>query len=332
MTINWGEQKVLVCGGAGMIGSHLARKLAKRGARVTIADNLSSGSKKNIEDILSDVEFCQIDLREVFSCLKLARGRDCIFQLAANMGGIGYITAIGADIMRDSALINLNMLESARKQAVSHYFYSSSACVYPGYRQEKAEVVPLKEEHAYPADPDQFYGWEKLFTEKVCQAYHQDYQMNIRVARFHNVYGAAYTAFDRKKAKAPCHLIIKAMRHPNPQFELWGDGKATRSFLHIADCVAAVLRLMESNHDQPINIGSDRLVSVDGLAEIIIKISGKDIVPKHDLSKPQGVRGRNADMTLVRRVLTWEPGISLEEGLAEVYHWAEEHFSELENI
>jgi GDP-D-mannose 3',5'-epimerase len=332
MSLDWNRKEVLVCGGAGMIGSHLARELLKKGARVTIADNLSSGSKKNIEDMLGDVEFCQVDLREVFSCLKMTKGRDCIFQLAANMGGIGYITAIGADIMRDSALINLNMLESARKQAVPYYFYSSSACVYPGYRQESAKVTPLKEEHAYPADPDQFYGWEKLFTEKVCEAYRKDYQMNTRVARFHNVYGAAYTAFDKKKAKAPCHLIIKAMRHPSPPFELWGDGKATRSFLYIADCVDAILRLMGSDHDEPINIGSDRLISVDGLAEIIIKISGKAIVPKHDLSKPQGVRGRNADLTLVRKVLDWEPKVSLEEGLAELYHWAEKHFSELENI
>jgi GDP-D-mannose 3',5'-epimerase len=332
MSLGWNRKKVLVCGGAGMIGSHLARELIKRGARLTIADNLSSGSKKNIEDILNDVEFCQIDLKEVFSCLKMTKGKDCIFQLAANMGGIGYITAVGADIMRDSALINLNMLESARKQEVPHYFYSSSACVYPGYRQEAADVMPLKEEHAYPADPDQFYGWEKLFTEKVCEAYHKDYQMNIRVARFHNVYGTAYTAFDKQKAKAPCHLIIKAIRHPKPPFILWGDGKATRSFLYIDDCVAAVLRLMESNYDQPINIGSDRLISVDGLAKIIIRISGKDIVPKHDLSKPQGVRGRNADLTLVRKALRWEPKVSLEAGLAEVYHWAEEHFNELENI
>ncbi len=332
MTINWGEKKVLVCGGAGMIGSHLARELAKRGAEVTIADNLSSGSKKNIEDIVNQVEFHAIDLREFPTCLEMARGKDCVFQLAANMGGIGYITAVGADIMRDSALINLNMLEAANRQQVANYFYSSSACIYPEYRQEETRVVPLREDHAYPADPDQFYGWEKLFTEKVCETYQRDYQMNIRIARFHNVYGAGYTAFDKKKGKAPCHLILKAIRHPKPPFELWGDGKATRSFLYIDDCLNGILKLMESEYAEPVNIGSDRLISVDGLAEIIIGISGKDITPKYDLSKPQGVRGRNADLTLVREVLNWEPRVSLEEGLAEVYHWAEEHYAELENI
>ena len=332
MTIIWDRKKVLVCGGAGMIGSHLARELVKKGTKVTIADNLSSGSKKNIEDVLNDVEFCEIDLREFPACLKMAMGKDCIFQLAANMGGIGYITAIGADIMRDSALINLNVMEAARKQQVPDYFYSSSACVYPGYRQEETAIMPLKEEHAYPADPDQFYGWEKLFTEKLCESYQRDYEMNIKIARFHNVYGSVYTAFDKHKGKAPCHLIMKAIRHPTPPFELWGDGKATRSFLYINDCVEAVLQLMGSEYSKPINIGSDRLISVDELAEIIIGISNKDIIPKYDLSKPQGVRGRNADLTLVRKVLNWEPKVSLEEGLAEVYHWAEKHFAELENI
>lgn len=328
----WEGKKVLVCGGAGMIGSNMARELVKRGARVTVVDDLSSGSIRNIEDIKQQIDFQYKNLKDMETCRKAARGQDYIFQFAANMGGIGYITAIGADIIRDSVTINLNMLEVAREYQIPNYFYSSSACVYPEYLQTEATVTPLKESDAYPAAPDQFYGWEKLFTEKLCEAYQKDYGMNIRIGRFHNVYGSVFTAFDKKKGKAPCHLIIKAIKHPNPEFEIWGDGKATRSFLYIDDCIEGVLRLMDSDYDKPINIGSDRLVTIDELAQIVISISGKKLVPTHDLSKPQGVRGRNADLSLVKKVLKWQPKVSLEEGLAITYHWAEAHFKELENI
>ena len=330
--INWEHKKVLVCGGCGMIGSHMSRELLERGAEVTIVDDLSSGSEKNIEDIRDDVEFFQRDLRDSKICNIFTLGKDVVFQLAADMGGIGYITAIGAQIMHNSAMINLNMLEAARREATPNYFYSSSACVYPEYLQKEAEVTPLKESDAVPAEPDQFYGWEKLFSEKLVEAYQKDYGMRIRMARFHNIFAGCYTAYDKDKAKAPCHLIIKAMKHPNPPFELWGDGKATRSFLYIDDCIDGVLKLMGSDYPSPINIGSDRLISVDDLAKIIIGISGKDIVPEHDENKPTGVRGRNADLTLVEKVLDWRPKVSLEDGLERTYRWAEEHYTELENI
>ncbi len=332
MISNWRGLKVLVAGGAGMIGSHMARDLLRRGAIVTVADDLSSGSVKNIAEILNDIEFLKVDLRDYVKCINAMIGKSCVFQFSANMGGIGYITAIGADIMRDSARLNLNMLEAAMMLGVDNYFYSSSACIYPNYKQLDVAVVPLKESDAYPADPDQFYGWEKLFSEKLAEAHQKDYGMDIKMARFHNVYGTVYTAFDKQKGKAPCHLIMKAIKHPNPPFELWGDGKATRSYLYIDDCIDAVLRLMGTDFGAPINIGSDRLISVDDLASLIIGISGKGIKPTHDLSKPQGVRGRNADLTLVRKVLNWEPGVSLEEGLPLVYKWAEKHYGELENI
>jgi nucleoside-diphosphate-sugar epimerase len=248
------------------------------------------------------------------------------------MGGIAYITAIGADIMRDNILINTNMLQSSLENKVGGYFYSSSACVYPEYLQKDASVKPLKESDAIPADPDQFYGWEKLVTEKLCQAYQKDYGMNIRVARFHNVYGEVYTAFDKEKGKAPCHIIMKAIRYPEQDFIIWGDGKQTRSFLYIEDCVEGVFRLIESDYQRPVNIGSDRLVTIDELADIVIKISAKNIVIKHDLSKPQGVRGRNADLTLVRKEVGWEPKFSLEEGLRRTYEWAIKRIDELINI
>ena len=328
----WYNKRVLVAGGAGLIGSHIARTLLNKGAKVTIADNLSSGSIKNIEDIKNKVLFVSVDLRKESECKKLTKGKDYVFQFAANMGGIGYITAIGADIMRDNILINTNMLQAALENKVEGYFYSSSACVYPEYRQKDASVMPLKESDAMPADPDQFYGWEKLITEKLCEAYQKDYSMNIRVARFHNVFGEVYTAFDKEKGKAPCHIILKALRYPEQDFIIWGDGKQTRSFLYIDDCVEGVLKLMESNYLKPVNIGSDRLVTIDELAKIVIKISGKTITIKHDLSKPQGVRGRNADITLVRKEIGWEPKVSLEEGLRRTYEWAKVRIDELINI
>ncbi len=321
MGMNWSGKQVLVCGGAGLIGSFIARELLQRGAAVTIVDNLSSGVLDNIEDIRDDAEVLVADLRDPAICDAAARGKDVVFQLAANMGGIGYITSIGAEIMRDSAGININMLEAARSANVERYFYSSSACVYPEYRQTDEHVTALKEEDAYPAEPDQFYGWEKLFTEKLCEAYQKDYGMCIRVARFHNVFGPVYTGFDKAKGKAPCHLIMKAIQHPDSPFDIWGDGEQTRSFLYIDDCIKGVLRLVASDHGRPINIGSDRLVTINQLADIVIHISGKTIVPTHDLTKPQGVRGRNADLTRVRQVLGWEPEVTLEEGLRRTYEW-----------
>jgi nucleoside-diphosphate-sugar epimerase len=330
--MDWNNSKVLVAGGAGLIGSHMARTLLNRGAKVRVVDDLSSGSLNNIKDFKNKVDFHVEDLREKKNCLKVTRGIDYVFQFAANMGGIGYITSIGADIMRDSVLINLNMLQSSLENKVKEYFYSSSACVYPEYLQKDSQVVPLKEADAFPADPDQFYGWEKIFTEKLCEAYRTDYGMNIRVARFHNIYGEVYTAFDKQKGKAPCHLIMKAIKYPEQDYVIWGDGKQTRSFLYIDDCIAGVLKLMESDYTGAINIGSDRMVTIDELAEITIKISGKKIEIKHDLSKPQGVRGRNADLTLVKKVLNWEPRVSLEEGMQRTYEWAQGRFAELENI
>jgi nucleoside-diphosphate-sugar epimerase len=332
MAITWDKKRVLVAGGAGLIGSHLARTLANKGAKVCVADNLSSGSLKNIEDIKNKVEFVSADLRKEANCVRLTRDMDFVFQVAANMGGIGYITAVGADIMRDNILINVNMLQASFENKVKEYFYSSSACVYPEYRQKDADVVPLKESDATPADPDQFYGWEKLATEKMCEAYQKDHGMNIRMARFHNVYGEVYTAFDKDKGKAPCHIIMKALRYPGEEFAIWGDGKQTRSFLYIDDCVEGVLKLMESNYPKPVNIGSDRLVTIDELARIVIDISGKKITVKHDLSKPQGVRGRNADITLVKKEVGWEPKISLEEGLRRTYDWAKARMDELLNV
>lgn len=331
MSINWSNKKVLVCGGSGLIGSHIGKILANKGSTVFIADNLSSGSLKNVQDF--EREFINVDLRYRDNCFELVHRikPDYIFQLAADMGGIGYITSIGADIMDNSARINMNMVRAYLNSDAKGLFYSSSACVYPEFKQLDAEVTPLKEDDAIPAQPDQFYGWEKLFTEQLCAAYQKDYDLNIRVARFHNVYGEVYTAFDKAKGKAPCHLIYKALTAKDGDtIDVWGDGLQTRSFLYIEDCTEAVLRLMESDHYLPINIGSDELVTIDQLAQYAIKASGKNLSIDHDLSKPQGVRGRNADLTLVKAVLNWQPRYTLEEGIKRTYQWTEKYQGELE--
>ncbi len=329
MSNYWKNKKTLVCGGAGMIGSALSRELLKRGARVTVVDDLSSGSVKNIRDMLPDVELFKKDLRSSVVCDRVTKGKEVVFQLAADMGGIGYITSHFSSLMINNNQINVNMLMAAHVHDVENYYFSSSACVYPNYRQDDPNCPALKEEDAMPADPNEPYGWEKCYCEKLIECFQRDFNSNIHVGRFHNIYGPAYTAFDIAKAKAPCTMVLGTLRN---KIEVWNDGKQTRSFLYIDDCVEAILRLMESSYRQPINIGSERLISMNDLAALVIKISGKNIKPKYYPEKPMGVRGRNSDNTLVRKVLNWEPRVSLESGMTKVYQWAEEHFGELEEI
>ena len=311
--------KVIVTGACGFIGSHLTNYLRNKGYYV-IAIDKKPASKCFLK--LKADEIWQLDLRDQISWeLFKHRKIDRIYHLAANMGGIGYITRVGAPIMRDNTLMNINALEFARKNKVDRIFFSSSACVYPVYKQTTPNVKPLKEEDAYPADPNESYGWEKLYMEKMMEAYAKDYGLNVRIARFHNIYGP-YGDFESERAKAPAAICRKvALAKDGESITIWGDGKQTRSFLYIDDCLRGIEMLMNSDFDKPVNIGSDRLVTIDELARIIIKISGKKLKIKHDLSKPQGVRGRNADLTLVKKVLGWTPQISLEEGLRRTYQW-----------
>jgi nucleoside-diphosphate-sugar epimerase len=268
-------------------------------------------------------EELKLDLRKWRNCLAATKDIDKVYNLAANMGGIGFITEVGAEIMRDNSLINTYMLEASRRNKVKRYFFSSSACVYPSYRQTDPSVKGLREEDAHPADPDNFYGWEKLLAEKMCEAYHRDHGLDIRIARYHNVYGPEGT-YKGGREKSPAALCRKVAEASNPgEITIWGDGKQTRSYCYIDDCVRGTVMLMESDYDKPMNIGSERLVTIDELADMIIKISGKTITKKHDLSAPQGVRGRNADISLARKALGWEPKVSLEEGLAKTYKWIE---------
>lgn len=316
------DMDCLVTGGAGFIGSHLARRLLNEENRVLVVDNLLCGSERNIADMMGrkGFEFRNLDLRKMENFREAVRGRDAVFHLAANMGGIGFITSIGADIMRDDLRMNINFLESCRLEDVDCALYSSSACVYPAEKQLSPDVVPLKESDAVPAEPDQFYGWEKLATEMMCKAYNQDYDMKVKVLRCHNIYGP-YATYTPERGKVINSLIRKAIRYPKERFIVWGDGKQTRSFCYIDDAVEGFLRRMKSDYLEPLNIGSDRLITINDLARIIIKTSGKAIVMEHDLSKPQGVRGRNADLTLAKKILDWEPKVSLEEGIKRTYEW-----------
>jgi GDP-D-mannose 3',5'-epimerase len=312
-------ERILITGGGGFIGSHLARYLLQEGNFVRIVD-------MNFPDYIKEKYYSEklkLDLRNWENCLVVTRGIDKVYNLAANMGGIGFITAVGAEVMHDNVLINAHMLEASRQNRVKRFFFSSSACVYPTFRQTDPNVKGLKEEDACPADPDNFYGWEKLYTEKTCEAYQRDYGMDIRIVRYHNVYGPEGT-YKGGREKSPAALCRKVAEVHSPgTITIWGDGKQTRSYCYIDDAVRGTVMLMESEWDKPTNIGSDRLVTIDELADIIIKISGKKIAKKYDSTAPQGVRGRNADLTLVGKMVGWEPRVSLEEGLTKTYKWIE---------
>ena len=317
-------ERVLITGAGGFIGHHLVKYLVDRGYWVRGVD-----IKHPVYEPSPAHEFEILDLRRFDNCLIANRGIDEVYNLAADMGGIGYITSSHAGIARNSSMINLHMLESARLSEVERFLFSSSACVYPQYLQKDSEVTDLKEEDAYPADPEEGYGTEKLFTEELCRYYYQDYGFETRVVRFHNVYGTLGT-YEGGKEKAPAAICRKVASTPEGgEIEVWGDGEQTRSFLYVDDCVEGIHRIMRSDHHGPLNLGSDELVTINQLVDLVADIGGKRISKRHDLSKPQGVRGRNSDNTRLRQVLGWEPRISLKEGLVPTYRWIE---SELRQV
>jgi len=308
--------RILVTGAGGFIGHHLVKRLKQEGYWVRGVDI----KPPEYEDTDAD-EFQILDLRRWESCLEASENVDEVYNLAADMGGIGYITAFLAGISCNNILINAHMLEASRSNGVKRFLFSSSACVYAQYKQKSADVSPLKEEDAYPADPEPGYGWEKLYAEELCRYYYRDYKFETRIVRFHNVYGPLGT-YDGGKEKAPAAISRKvALASGGGHIEIWGDGQQTRSFMYIDDCVEGLIRIMQSDHREPLNLGTDRLVTVDELVDLICGIAGKQLNKRHDLSKPQGVRGRNSDNTRLREVLGWEPAISLEEGLRATYNW-----------
>jgi nucleoside-diphosphate-sugar epimerase len=246
-----------------------------------------------------------------------------VYHLAANMGGIGFIETNRAPIVRDNTLIDTHMLEAARRNGVSRFLFTSSACVYPGYLQSDPAVSPLKESDAYPADAEDGYGWAKLYTERLCRHYREDFALETRIVRFHNIFGPLGT-YDGGREKSPAAICRKvAQADDGDEIEVWGDGRQTRSYCYVSDCVEGIHRLMESDFPEPLNLGQDRMVNIGELVDLVAAVAGKRIRKRHDRSKPQGVRGRNADLTLMRQVLGWEPAVSLEEGLERTYRWIE---------
>jgi GDP-D-mannose 3',5'-epimerase len=311
-------RRVVVTGAGGFIGSHLVSYLKDRGEWVRGVDI------KEPEFGPSDAdEFLLADLRRPDACLEALIEAEEVYALAADMGGMGYISSHHSEILHNNSLINLHTLAAARAHGVRRYLYTSSACIYPEHLQTDVDVRPLREEDAYPAAPQDAYGWEKLFTERACHYYSLEHGLATRIVRFHNIYGPLGT-YEGGREKAPAALCRKVAAASAPgTIELWGDGLQTRSFCYVDDCVEGIYRIMRSDYAEPLNLGSEEMVSINELAEIIIGISGKADIAIEHVEGPQGVRGRNSDNSRLREVLAWEPATRLVDGLVPTYRWIE---------
>jgi nucleoside-diphosphate-sugar epimerase len=315
-------EKAVVCGAGGFIGGHMVRHLQANGIEVVRAVD-----HKPLEQWYQrarGVENVRLDLQDKESCLKAVEGANAVYQLAADMGGMGFIESNKALCML-SVLTNTHMLMAARDKGVERFFFSSSACVYNAEKQVNPDVVALKEEDAYPALPEDGYGWEKLFSERMCRHFREDFGLETRVARYHNVYGPEGT-WNGGREKAPaaiCRKVLQAKRDRSDTIEVWGDGKQTRSFMYIDDCTLGTQMIMDSDILEPINLGSTELVTIDQLVDIVEEIAGIKLHRRYDLSAPKGVNGRNSDNTKIKEYLGWEPSIRLREGMVKTYAWIE---------
>jgi GDP-D-mannose 3',5'-epimerase len=308
--------KVLIGGGAGFIGSHMAKRLHSEGHHVVIADWKPLEYFK-AEDICS--EFLPLDLRNLENCIKATEGCDWVFNYAADMGGMGFIQSNHSVILYSNTMISFNVVEACRRNDVERYFFSSSACVYPEFKQEDVENPGLKENDAWPAQPQDAYGLEKLVSEEIAHHYGEDFGFNVRLARFHNIYGPQGT-WKGGREKAPAAFCRKVLAN-DKEIEIWGDGKQTRSFTFIDDCIEGCLRIMRSNHKRPaLNLGSDEMVSMNELVDMASSFEDRKLVKKY-IPGPMGVRGRNSDNTMIRDVLGWAPSVSLKDGLRKTYFW-----------
>jgi nucleoside-diphosphate-sugar epimerase len=309
--------RVLVTGAGGFIGHHLTKYLVANGFWVRGVDIKTPEYEESHAH-----DFRLLDLRKAENCRAATEGIEEVYALAANMGGIGFIESHKGEIVRDNTLINLHTIEAARESGVKRFLYTSSACIYPAYLQKAADVTPLREEQAYPADAEDGYGWEKIYMERVARHYREDFGLSTRIVRFHNIYGPLGT-YDGGREKSPAAICRKLALADDEgdAIEVWGDGKQTRSYCYIDDCIEGICRLMRSEYTEPLNLGTDRLVSIDELVDTVARIAGKRIRKEYDLSKPQGVRGRNSDNSRLRLVLKWEPSVRLEDGLERTYRW-----------
>ena len=324
--MNLKGETAVVCGAGGFIGGHLVKGLIANGVNVVRAVDV-----KPLDEwyqVTEGVENLSLDLKDKENCMTAAEGVSLVYQLAADMGGMGFIENNKALCML-SVLTNTHMLMAAQAKGVKRFFYSSSACVYNGEKQTSPDVVALKESDAYPALPEDGYGWEKLFSERMCRHFEEDYGLVCRVARYHNVYGPHGT-WNGGREKAPaaiCRKVIEAKKSGVHEINIWGDGKQTRSFMCIDDCVKGTEMIMESEIDEPINLGSSELVTINQLVDIVEDIAGIKLKRTYDLNAPKGVNGRNSDNTLIEEKLGWEPSIRLRDGLERTYRWIEQEMA-----
>ena len=322
------NKKILIVGAGGFIGGHLVKKILDNGNSVVATD--IKPKEYWFQDFDTVENHYATDMKDISNCRKVTQGVDYVFNMACNMGGMGFIENNKAECMQ-SVLINTNLLIACNENKVQRYFFSSSACAYNKTKQQDVFIEGLKEEDAYPADPEDGYGWEKLFSERMCRHFMEDYGLEVRVARYHNIYGP-YGTYDGGREKAPaalCRKVIQARKDKNDTIDVWGDGEQTRTFLYVDECVEGTLRLFESAYSEPVNIGSDEQVSINQMIGIIEGISGGGEFKKnYQLDKPKGVRGRSSNNDLVKKVLNWSYQMSLKDGLTKTYQWIESEMSQ----